>query len=80
MITTESNRRCPATRHGGTLRERRYSSYSFLTSALDVTESTQYFHLRNGLQICLGSAEAKEGHKRTSPGDIWITLTHLNPM
>jgi hypothetical protein len=26
---------CPATRHGGTLGERRYSSYSFLTSALD---------------------------------------------
>jgi hypothetical protein len=25
----------PATRHGGTWRERRYSSYSFLTSALD---------------------------------------------
>jgi hypothetical protein len=26
---------CPATRHGGVWRERRYSFYSFLTSALD---------------------------------------------
>jgi hypothetical protein len=26
---------CPATRHGGTRGERRYSSYSFLTSVLD---------------------------------------------
>jgi hypothetical protein len=26
---------CPATRHGGTWGEKRYSSYSFLTSALD---------------------------------------------
>jgi hypothetical protein len=26
---------CPATRHGGTWGERRYSSYSYLTSALD---------------------------------------------
>jgi hypothetical protein len=26
---------CPTTRHGGALGERRYSSYSFLTSALD---------------------------------------------
>jgi hypothetical protein len=26
---------CPATRHGGTRGERRYSSYSFLTLALD---------------------------------------------
>jgi hypothetical protein len=26
---------CPDTRHGGTWGERRYSSYSFLTSALD---------------------------------------------
>jgi hypothetical protein len=26
---------CPATRHGGAWGERRYSSYSFLTSALD---------------------------------------------
>jgi hypothetical protein len=26
---------CPTTRHGGRWGERRYSSYSFLTSALD---------------------------------------------
>jgi hypothetical protein len=26
---------CPNTRHGGVLRERRYSSYSFMTSVLD---------------------------------------------
>jgi hypothetical protein len=30
-----SNVSCPATRHEGAWRERRYSSYSFLTSALD---------------------------------------------
>jgi hypothetical protein len=29
---------CPATSHGGTWRERRYSSYSYLNSALDGSE------------------------------------------
>jgi hypothetical protein len=37
-IKSKSVFSCPATRHGGTWGERRYSSYSYLTSALDVGE------------------------------------------
>jgi hypothetical protein len=33
--TNDKKKSSPATRHGGTWGERRYSSYSFLTSALD---------------------------------------------
>jgi hypothetical protein len=35
LPTTCKKQSSPATRHGGAWRERRYSSYSFLTSALD---------------------------------------------
>jgi hypothetical protein len=35
LKSKKKKKSCPATRHGGTLGERRYSSYSFLTSALD---------------------------------------------
>jgi hypothetical protein len=35
LVCKKRKKSCPATRHGGTLGERRYSSYSFLTWALD---------------------------------------------
>jgi hypothetical protein len=35
MVVRKAKQSCPATRHGGACGERRYSSYTFLTSALD---------------------------------------------
>jgi hypothetical protein len=38
QIILTFNVSCPATRHGGVWEDRRYSSYSFFTSALDESE------------------------------------------
>jgi hypothetical protein len=38
VVPKKKAKAVPLTRHGGTWRERRYSSYSFSTSALDVGE------------------------------------------
>jgi hypothetical protein len=44
--TPKKSEICPTTRHGGAWRERRYSSYSFYTSALDRVEWSASRHGR----------------------------------
>jgi hypothetical protein len=62
----------PTTRHGGAWRERRYNSYSFLTSALDGGEwpASRPDHtlprrkeLRYPLYRRLGGPQSRSGHR-----------------
>jgi hypothetical protein len=50
-IYTGKRKSDPATRHGGTWGERRYSSYSFITSALDGVWNIYNIHILNARNV-----------------------------
>jgi hypothetical protein len=68
----KSKKSCPATRHGGAWGERRYSSYSFTTSALDGGSGQHHASAalyprgkdpRYPLERRLGGPQSRSGHR-----------------
>jgi hypothetical protein len=58
----------PATRHGGTRGERSYSSYSYLTSALDGVSGQRHvpaalYPFRHPLDKRLGGPQSRSGRR-----------------